>query len=395
MLPKSVQILTLSVGAGHVRASAVVRGALMDGPEELDVRLVDALEGAASWFHWLYVHPYWLMLRYRRGLWRRLYERRERRRHRSTAPHWVFRRGCSRVLRELGAFSPELLIVTEIGAAEIASLAKREGWYSGPVLAVATDFNSEPPWVQPEIDFYCVASDSAKFQLIGWGVSPHRILNCGVPVDPVFALPFDRQEVLHSLGLSPQRPVVLVMGGGMGPWPLDSIVEHLEACKAPLQVVAVAGRDHRMRSRLDALRGKLALELFPFGWTDRVPELMAAADLLITKPGGLTASEALAAGLPTVLTHPIPGPEERNMQYLIQNGVAVPVEQTADIPGVVSSLVAQPEKLREIGRRARDLSRPDAAHAVAQVARALMEKSSYIELLANPPLRSGESAYLM
>ena len=395
MLPKRVQILTLSVGAGHVRASAVVRGALADGREELDLRLVDALEGAKPWFHWLYVHPYWWMLRYRRGLWRRLYERREKRRHHSTAPHWVFRRGCSKVLRDLAAFNPELLIVTEIGAAEIASLAKREGWYSGPVLAVTTDFNSEPPWVQSEIDFYCVASDSAKLQLIGWGVSPNRILHCGVPVDPVFAVPFDRHEVLRSLGLSPRRPVVLVMGGGMGPWPIDSIVEHLEGCNLPLQVVAIAGRDRRMRNRLDALRGKLALELFPFGWTDRIPELMAAADLLITKPGGLSASEALAAGLPMVLTHPIPGPEERNMQYLVQNGVAVPVEQDEDIPGVVSSLLAQPEKLQEIARRAQDLSRPDAAHAVAQVARALMEKSSYIELLANPPLRSGESAYLM
>ncbi|HUY12519.1 MAG TPA: glycosyltransferase [Terriglobia bacterium] len=395
MLPKRVQILTLSVGAGHVRASAVVRSALEDGREELDVRLVDALEGAKPWFHWLYVHPYWLMLRYRRGLWRRLYERREKRRHRSTAPHWVFRRGCSRVLRDLAAFSPNLLIVTEIGAAEIASLGKREGWYSGPVLAVTTDFNSEPPWVQPEIDFYCVASDSAKQQLIGWGVSPNRILNCGVPVDPVFALPFDRQEILQSLGLSPRRPVVLVMGGGMGPWPIDSIVEHLENCNQPLQVVAIAGRDRRMRSRLDSLRGKLALDLFPFGWTDRIPELMAAADLLITKPGGLTASEALAAGLPMVLTHPIPGPEERNMEYLVRNGVAVQVEQNQDIPGVVSSLIAQPLRLQDIARRARDLSRPDAAHAVAQVARALMEKSSYIELLASPPLRSGESAYLM
>jgi processive 1,2-diacylglycerol beta-glucosyltransferase len=395
MSARRVQILTLSVGAGHVRASAVVCGALADGPEDLDVRLVDALEGAKPWFHWLYVHPYWLMLRYRRGLWRRLYERREKRRHRATAPHWVFRRGCAKVLQELAAFNPELLIVTEIGAAEIAALAKREGWYSGPVLAVATDFNSEPPWVQPEIDFYCVASDSAKFQLIGWGVSPNRILNCGVPVDPVFALSFDRQEVLQSLGLNTRRPVVLVMGGGMGPWPIDSIVEALEACKVPLQVVAVTGRDQRMRSRLDRLQGKLALQLLPFGWTDRIPELMAAADLLITKPGGLTASEALAAGLPTVLTHPIPGPEERNMQYLVQNGVAIPAEQTDDIPGVVSSLLAQPEKLQEIGRGARDLSRPDAAHSVAQVARALMEKSSYIELLANPPLHTGESAYLM
>jgi processive 1,2-diacylglycerol beta-glucosyltransferase len=137
------------------------------------------------------------------------------------------------------------------------------------------------------------------------------------------------------------------------------------------------------------------MDLHSFGWTENVPELMAVSDLLITKPGGLTTAEALAAGLPMILTHPIPGTEERHVRYLRQNGLALHAETLNDIPRLASSLLASPEELDDFRRRAREWSRPDAAHAIAQVAFALLEKATYIDLLATPPPHAGESAYLM
>ena len=118
-------------------------------------------------------------------------------------------------------------------------------------------------------------------------------------------------------------PIVLVMGGGMGSAPLDAIVESLELCRFPLQVLAVAGHNRALRQALEHLRRRVTFDLHVFGWTDNMPELMAAADLLITKPGGLTTAEALATGLPMIVTHPIPGPEERHVRYLERNGAAV------------------------------------------------------------------------
>jgi len=387
--------LTLSVGWGHVRAAEVIERALLDGGENVEVRTFDAIEKARPWFRWLYVDTYWWMLRHAPGLWRRLFERRQRKAHRATAPHWVFRRGCAETLRQLKAFSPHLVIATEIGAAEIAALGKREGWFNSPILAVQTDFQTEPPWVQREIDVYGIGSEESKAQLIGWGVSPNRIVLCGIPIDPAFALAFEESEVLRALGLDPRRPVVLVMGGGMGPAPLDEIIQSLERCGLPLQVLAVSGRDQALKPRLESLRGKIALDLHVFGWSDSIPELMTAADLLITKPGGVTTAEALAVGLPMLLTHPIPGPEERHVRYLEQNGAAVQARRLEDIPRLVAQLLNNPEKLAEMARRARELARPEAAHAVAHVARALLEKATYIDFLAPPPTRSGESAYLM
>lgn len=396
MVPlKRILILTLSVGSGHVQASSVIRDAIADGHNLADVRILDAIPLSEPWFPWLYVQPYWWMLRYRRQAWRWLYEWRLRKRHRATAPRWVFRRGCARLLEEIKFFAPHLVIVTEIAAAEIAALGKREGWFSSPILAVLTDFHAEPPWVQPEIDYYCVATEPAKSELIGWGISPQRILVSGIPIDPAFAVRHDRAETVRSIGLSPDRPVVLLMAGGMGMAPLDKMTICLEACGTPLHVVAIAGHDRSLHEKLQRLRGRMALDVASFGWTDRVPELMAAADVLITKPGGLTVSEALASGLSMILTHPIPGPEERNIHYLVKHHVALRAPSLDHLAPLTCRLLAQTETRREMARLARELSRPGAAHAIAQVARALLERGTYIDLLTPPPLRTVESAFLM
>ena len=395
MIRRRIAILTLSVGSGHVRASEVVGHALLEGGEDVEIQIMDAVSLARPWFVAIYVQSYWWMLRYAPGLWRRLFETRQKKRHRSTAPEWFFRRGCAPIMQRLKAFAPHLVVVTEIGAAEIAALAKRDGCFTAPILAVQTDFHTEPPWVQPEIDVYCVASSEAKSQLISWGVSSNRILQCGIPIDPAFALPFDREELLQALGLDPRRPVVVVMGGGMGPIPMGEIVQSLELTGLPFQVVAITGHNQKLRTQLEEMRGKLALDLHIFGWSDRIPEFMASADLLITKPGGVTSAEALAAGLPMILTHPIPGPEERHVKFLVGLSVAVRADRPAEIPQLVHRLLNGRDQLSEMSRRARELSRPDAVHAIAQVARAMLEKGSYIDLLATPRPRSGESAYLM
>jgi processive 1,2-diacylglycerol beta-glucosyltransferase len=392
---KRIFILTLSVGTGHVRAAEVLQRALYDCMDPVEVRLLDALKVARSWFLSLYVHSYWWVLRRAPGIWRWLFERRQKKLHRATAPRWVFRHGCKAVLEQIKAYAPHLVIANEIGAVEIAALGKREGWFHAPILAVHTDFQTEPPWVQAEVDVYCVGSEEARSQLVNWGTSPNRILVSGIPVDPVFGLLLDKSELRRALGLDSQRPVVLVMGGGMGPAPLEAIVERLDLCRFPLQALVVAGHDRILKQALERLRRKVTLDLHVFGWTDTIPELMAVADLLITKPGGLTTAEALAAGLPMILTHPIPGPEERHVSYLVQQGAAVQARTLGEIPRLVTLLLSNPENLAEMSRRQRDMSRPDAAHAIAQVGQALLEKSTYIDLLATPPARSGESTYLM
>ena len=143
------------------------------------------------------------------------------------------------------------------------------------------------------------------------------------------------------------------------------------------------------------MRGQLALDLRVFGWTESVQELMGAADLLITRPGGLVTSEAMAAGLPMILGFPAPGMEEAHLSFLLERNLAVAAKSAGEIARLVSALLDDPSHLEALSACGREMARPDAAYAVAQVARALLEKASYIDLLAAPLPASGESAYLM
>ncbi|TAM79107.1 MAG: hypothetical protein EPN47_19045 [Acidobacteria bacterium] len=392
---RRIAILTLGVGTGHFRASQAIHQALHDGADNVEARTIDLLDLAEPWFIRFYVYPYWLAVRRAPSVWRKLFAWRQSKRLQKILPDRLLRRGCRSALARLQSFRPHLVIATEMRAARLAALGRRGGWFDAPILAAQTDFCTEPSWAEKEIDVHCVGSEEAKGQLISWGISANRIVNCGVPVDPAFALSFDRAELRRAFGLHPNRPVVLVMGGGIRPAPLDTIIRSLEMSSHAVQVLAVTARDGAMRRRLEAMRGQLALDLHVFGWSESIPELMAAADLLITKPGGVTTSEALATGLPMILAFPIPGMEERHLKFLVERNVAVVAKDAEEIPGLVSSLLDDPKQLEALSVRGREMARPDAAHAVAQVARALLDKDSYIDLLAAPLPVFDESAYLM
>jgi processive 1,2-diacylglycerol beta-glucosyltransferase len=391
---RNITLLTLAAGPGPVRTAEVIQRAVQDGGDNLDLRTLDALELGGGWFRQLYVARWAGALRSTIRQARRLFPWGKSGQE-GELPDWILRQGCREVHRRLRESPPHLVITMDMGAAEIAARAKFDGWFNCPILAVQTELEIEPAWVRREIDVYTVVSDDARAQLIAWGVSPNRVVFCGFPIDPAFSLPFDEADVLQALGLDARRPVVLVMGGGPGLAPLDDIVVHLEHCSLPLQVVVVCGQEHAQRVRLESRRGRIALDLHLFGWTDMVPELMAAADLLVTKPGGATTAEAVTVGLPMILTPPVPGLAELHARHLEQHGAAVRARALAEIPHLVGLLLSDRERLSQMARRARELGRPEAAHAIAQVGRALLETASYIEFLGAPPTRSGESAYLM
>lgn len=392
---KRLAIVTLRAGSGEARAADVILHALGDGGGPVEPRLFDATELARPWLRWLYGQPRrWLKRRIPRfEAWQ--VRRDERRRASSTAPRWFFRRGCRELFRQLRDFSPHLVISTEVGATELAALARRDGWISCPVLAVQTHFGAEPAWVQREVDMYCVGSDESRARLISWGVSPNRVVLTGVPIDPAFSLAFDREELLPALGLDARRPVVLLMGGGPEPLSLEPILQSLELCGLTLQVLVATGHNDALRSTLEALRGKLALELHTFGWTENLPELMAAADLMISRPGGEITAEALAARLPMLFLRPAPGAEERHARSLERSGAALCVENFQDLSHAVHGLLSDRDRLKEMARRAHELARADAVHGIAQVARALLERATYMDLLAAPRPGASDSAYLM
>ncbi|HVS83845.1 MAG TPA: glycosyltransferase [Pyrinomonadaceae bacterium] len=358
-----ILVLTLSFGSGHLRASHAIAKELKHLAPRADVRVVDALEECRPLFRACYEWPYWFMLRYAPALWDGLNSARLEHKHERTAPQWAFRLGCPRVFEAMENFKPDVIVAGEVAACEMAVIARQLEITQAPIVSVITDYEAEPIWVKPEVDAYMVPDESVRAELIDWGAPAERIEISGIPVDPAF----DRVRSMRAAQVSGDLPVVLLMGGGMGPTRMDEVARQLGASKVPMHVIAVAGRDKRARRKLERLELKSPVSLQVLGWTDDVAALMQAASILVTKPGGVTIAEAALCSLPTVFFDPIPGAEFVNAKRMVDGGAAVISKGANETASMVVKLLRDEPSRRAMSVRANKIARPNARRAIAQL----------------------------
>jgi processive 1,2-diacylglycerol beta-glucosyltransferase len=370
--PKSILILHASVGAGHTRAAKAVAAALaLESPETRTV-VVDALDLARPLFKRVYGKGYLDLVEKAPALFGYLFELTDRRpsprgrgdRRRRAVQRW----GASDLVDMLAGGGWDAIVNTHFLAPELVAALSRAGKLNVPQLTVVTDYDAHRIWVHDPTERYCVASPVAAASLRGHGVAASAITVTGIPVDPAFSVPIDRDAARRSFGLSGGYPIVVQAAGGHGVGPLEEVHRALLASTVPSEIVVVCGRNEAGRKGLSKIRPPSRHRVKILGFTDRMRDLMAVADLLVTKPGGLTVSEALACGLPMALVSPIPGQEERNSDYLLENGAAVKANAPAALTGKVESLLASETRLAEMRRRAKELGHPRAAFAVAREA---------------------------
>jgi processive 1,2-diacylglycerol beta-glucosyltransferase len=240
-----------------------------------------------------------------------------------------------------------------------------------PVVGIVTDFAVHAFWIHRNVDGYVVANDAIGEQMTARGVAPERILAAGIPVRPEFVPTAESRERLRErLGLPLDRHVVLLMGGGLGIGPLERMMRALEDVGAPIAAVVIAGRNKRMERRVLAAAEAVRYPVRALRFVDNVYDYMHAADALVTKPGGLTAAEALVAQLPMVLCKPLPGQEERNARILCEAGAAVRSRTVGDLADTVAGILSAGDRRERMLAAAQRLSRPGAAgEAAALIAR--------------------------
>ena len=366
-------MLTLSFGSGHVRAAEAVAEELRLQVPASNVLVVDALAQCRWLFRSCYEWPYWLMLRYAPGLWDRFSTARVNQKHGGTAPPWAFRMGCPKVFATIESFNPDVIVAAEVAACEMAAIARRLGLTQAPILSVITDYESEPIWVQPEVAGFTVPDEHVRAEMISWGAPADRISICGIPVDPAFDVPHNPKATRLHYGISDNAPMVLLMGGGMGPTRMDRVVERLGESNTPMHIVAVAGKDKRALGRLERLKVKAPVSLRVVGWTNEVPALMQAARILVTKPGGLTIAEAALCSLPVVFFDPIPGAEFVNAKRMVDAGAAVITQGPIETAQAINSLLKDEKMTNAMALRSQAMARPDARREIASLAHALLE----------------------
>ena len=229
------------------------------------------------------------------------------------------------------------------------------------VASVVTDFEAHALWMAPCVDVYFVAAEETKARLIARGAPADSIVATGIPVSARFSTKPDMRAVRKGLGLRDDLPVLLVLSGGFGMGPVAEILTELDKVTRPFQTLVVTGRNEKLRRDLAVQDRKHPTHVL--GYTTNMHELMGLSDLVISKPGGLTSSEALAIGRPLFIVNPIPGQEAANSDFLLERGAAAKVNRVEDLPFRLDQLLGT-RKLGEMARSAKSLGRPGAAHSI-------------------------------
>ena len=272
-------------------------------------------------------------------------------------------------------YQPDVIITTHVLAAQVLDVLKKQGMISAPIIGIITDYCILPLWeTVPRVEYIVTASDLMRYAAERRGIEPERLIPFGIPVASRFAEARDQKTARRELGLDEDKTTILLMGGSMGYGDLVQSVQEIDQMDKGYQLVCIAGGNERLFTQLKDLKTKHPLHVC--GFTKQVDGYMDAADCLITKPGGLSVSEALAKNLPMILVSPIPGQEERNAHFLVNAGAAVMVSKHFHITEAVYGVLESERRLQHMRDAISAIARPNAAADIADFAFRLGGKQS-------------------
>ena len=382
-----VLILSASAGVGHLRAAEAIEVALRRLRPDARVVNTDALSLTSPAFRHVYGRTYFDLVAAAPHLIGYLYDRLDRpavtgRLDRAKAGYLRLLH-LRRVAALIESEPWDVVVNTHFLSAGVVASLRDAGRVGIPQVTVTTDFYVHAMWVRRPVERYFVASEEAATCLAPL-VPDSQIEVTGIPIHPNFAAAADAAATADRSGMGPTRaadvrPTVLQLAGGLGIGPIEAVHRQLLEANEPMNLVVVAGRNAGARDRLKRIEVPARHRRTVLGFTDRMPELMASADLLVSKPGGLTTSEALATGTPMLVVEPIPGQETRNGDYLLEHGAAAKVNKLTALTAKVEALLGDPGRLGNMAAAARRIGRPSAAFDVARQALAIAGEGMRIE----------------
>ncbi len=327
--PARVLILSAAVGGGHFRAAEAIELALRGLAPGWVIEHRDVLSLASQAFRRLYGKGYLDFANRAPHLLGFVYDVLDRPSPKDPAAAAlrvaVEKLNLRPFLQLLQGEPWDLVVNTHFLPAEIIASLRRCGRTSIPQVTVVTDFMLHRLWIQEPCEHYFVATSESAAYARALGVPAGRISVTGIPIHPAFGQPARRRPCLQALGCRGERPIVLLLSGGFGVGPIETILDGVLSVARPLEVVVVCGRNGRLERRLAARAPRPPHRLRVLGYTSELDRWLAVADVVISKPGGLTASEILSRGAVFAIVNPIPGQESRNADYLLENGAAVKI----------------------------------------------------------------------
>lgn len=410
----NVIILSASTGGGHISAANSIKDFFISN--NVSATVVDALEYISPILNKTITEFYDYIARKQPKIWKMMYN--------SANTKTVNRMIAGinsivgkRLLPLFDEFSPNIIISTHPFTTEMVSMLKMHGIIDIPLICIITDYAPHRTWISEGVDAYIVANSDMIDSMCNMGVKRKIIHPFGIPVDDSFYIESNKEKTLKELSLDPKLPTVLIMAGKGGLANIDKIYSELQTVDYDFQIIIITGKNQKLYEKIKSIsEGKLNIRkrdkiLFKISeyipkfknirfrvkskrfnintkklkktkiiyFTREVEKYMNASDLIITKPGGLTISEALACGLPMALFSAIPGQEEENAEFLVSNNMAVRLEENA--AKTVQNLLENPQVLNHMKYSCKKFDKSDSLKNILKLVKKLTAEEKHFNKL--------------
>jgi len=353
---KKVNIFHISEFGGHNKAAHNLEEAIRYKYPQIEVVNLNGLgyfyPRAEKVINFLYI----MIIKYFPHIWGRAYDRRKVVKAITPLRRIVHRCSFPRLNNLIQKHRPDCFVATQAFPCGLIADFKQRYGLGIPLVGIVTDYHPHRFWVHPFVDRYVVACQQAKEALIKEGVEPDRIKILGIPISVKFLTTYSKEQVSKDLGFIKDLNSVLIMGGGLGIGPIKTIAKRIDALNQDFQIIVVCGKNEGLYDWFMKNKRKFKKPIFVFSYIENIYEVMDFSDLIITKAGGITISEALAKELCIIVTNPIPGQEDRNVEYLLQKEAVVEAEGPDEVAGLVQSLLEDKKKMYALKARAKENS---------------------------------------
>lgn len=364
-MTRRILLLHITQRSGHHRASCAIERTIQLTDPSAHVTSVDAFEYTSRFVRWAITRSYLSLIRHQPDVWEYLYDNPAVHRRIRYLRALLHRYQAGKLEQLLKTVRPDAIACTQAYPCGMVADFKKQHNLRIPLIGVLTDYAPHLYWFHEMVDVYIVPSEQVKQRFLMRGVEASRVRVLGIPIDPQFREEGDRDATAQQFNLNLRDPILLLMGGSGGFGRLRDMLLNLDTLPHACQFVVMAGTN---RSLLRWLQSQsFRHTVVALGYTNEVPRLMEIATLLISKPGGLTTSEALVKHVPLVIVNPIPGQEAYNARYLLSQGAAVQAGAPETVRQTVRDLLENSDRLEALRRRTAELAHPDASFEITKL----------------------------
>jgi len=362
-----VLVFTITAGEGHNSTAAAIK----EGIESrgVECKLVDVYKLLSETLYKAFSEGYLFATKHLKKLYGDFYYLAENR-AKNANQRSPMRQANSSLAKMLSkyvyAYDPDVIIYTHVFVGVLLDEIKVKTGLRATTMGIVTDFRLHPYWEETlHLDYIVCADKRLSYNILKKGFNKDQILPFGIPIHSKFLKDISKEEAREELGLENKR-TVLVMGGSMGFGDITSNVKMLDALDVDFQIMVVCGNNKKLFDELSSIEFSKTVKVF--GFVNNVDVLMSASDCIITKPGGLTTSESLTKQLPLIIVNPIPGHEDRNVEFLLNNGAAIATSKHLKLDEAVWICLSDEKRLESLREAISQIRHPDALDRICDFA---------------------------